>query len=106
MVSQHKPEGRFYRRNGKLRFSGGCFALTAQKETILKVHSDVQTLFGSQVARQVCNRLFIPGYPPAPIFGVGSGLRADDLARCISLAGGDPSRLVVAPARVVKLVVA
>lgn len=97
------PDARFYRRNGKIRFSGDWDELTAPKETVRKVYDAVQTLFGVQVARQVCNRLFIRGFPSSPILAVGSGLRSDDLARCVSLAGGDPAGLVCHPARLVQL---
>lgn len=96
----------FFRHNGKLRYSGQWSDLGSDKETISNVYQAVCISFGRQVARQVCNRLFIPGYPVAPILGVGSGLRSDALADCVAQAGGDPRGLRFAPVRSFQLLAA
>lgn len=102
----YTPRPYFFRHNGKLRYSGNWSELSGDKETIIQVYQNVCILFGRQVARQVCNRLFIPGYPVAPILGVGSGLRSDALSDCVAQAGGDPRRLRCHPARLVALAAA
>lgn len=99
----YKPRRYFFRHNGKLRYSGNWSELTADKKAIAGVYIAVFNSFGRQIARQVCNRLFIPGYAVAPILGVGSGLRSDALADCVAAAGGDPRGLRCHPARLVYL---
>jgi len=100
------PVPTFYRHNGKLRYSGNWSELTGTKETIARVYSDVSASFGRQVARIVCNQIFIPGYPLSPILAIGSGLRSDALADCVAQAGGDPRGLLCHPARLVYLAAA
>lgn len=100
------PVPTFYRHNGKLRYSGKWSELRTDRESIVRVYSNVCISFGRQVARQVCNRLFIPEYPVAPILGVGSGLRSDALADCVAQAGGDPRGLLFAPVRPFQLLAA
>lgn len=98
-----KPVPTFFRHNSKLRYSGKWSELTADKKTIAGVYIAVCNSFGRQIARQVCNRLYIPDYPVTPILGVGSGLRSDALADCVAQAGGDPRGLLCHPARLVQL---
>lgn len=102
----YKPRPYFFRHNGKLRYSGNWSELAGDKETIIRVYDNVCISFGRQVARQVCNRLFIPGYPVAPLLAVGSGLRSDALADCVAQAGGDPRGLRFAPVRSFQLLAA
>lgn len=102
----YTPRPYFFRSNGKLRYSGHWSELAGSKETINRVYENVFKVFGRQVARIVCNQIYIPGYPVAPILAVGSGLRFDALADCVAQAGGDPRRLRCHPARLVTLAAA
>lgn len=102
----YKPRPYFFRHNGKLRYSGNWSELAGDKETIIRVYDNVCISFGRQVGRIVCNQIFIPGYPVAPILAVGSGLRSDALADCVAQAGGDPRGLRCHPARLVYLAAA